>query len=155
MDPKRGSSHLDARKPIAVSEKKRYQGGMLAAATMESVPEPERPHRSFGSGKIMRSDSYGHVDVSVIPRPFPTELTVEWNVFGETIPSDQREIVIAASQRVLDSAAAERRLRCGVRLIIESGSYHDSFRSAHAEAAESAVTDALERGNFIRQERET
>jgi len=103
----------------------------------------------------MRPDSYGHVEVSVIPRPVPTDLTVEWNVVGGSIPSDQRELVIAASQRVLDSAAAKCRLRCGVRLIIEYGSFHNSLRFAHAEAAESAVIDALERGNFIRQRRET
>ena len=128
---------------------------MPAAAIMESVSEPDKPHRSFGSGKIMRSNSYGHVEVSVIPRPVPTDITVEWNVVSGSIPPDQRDLVIAASQRILDSAAAQRRLRCGVRLIIEYGSFHHSLQFAHAEAAESAVIDALERGNFILWERET
>jgi len=128
---------------------------MPATAATSDAPEPGKPHQSFGCGKIIRSDRYGHVEVTIIPRPLPTDLTVEWNVVGGSIPSDQREDVISASQRVLDSAAAQGRLKCGVRVVIDNGSFHDSLPPAHAEAAECAVIAALERGNFIQQEGET
>jgi hypothetical protein len=124
---------------------------MHSAALINEAPEPDKPHRSFGSGKIIGDDCYGHVDVSVIPRRDSADLMVEWKVVGGSIPSEQRELVIAASQHVLDSAALQGQLRCGVHLIIESGSYHDQLRPAHVEAAERAITDALRRGNFLRK----
>ncbi len=119
--------------------------------TAESLPGPDKPRRSFGRGKVVRPDAYGHVEVSVIPRFETTDCTVEWCVVGEAIPLDQREPVIAAAHRALLSDTLRRELRCGVRVIIESGSYHDSMPSAHAEAAASAVIDALQRGGFHHQ----
>jgi hypothetical protein len=118
---------------------------------MESGPEADKPHRGFGCGKIIRADSYGHVEVSSTPLSDPSRLIVEWHVIGGSIPSDQRDLVIAAAQRILDAAALRSRLRCGVRLIIEGGSHHDSVLFAHAEAVESAVIDALKNGKFYRK----
>jgi hypothetical protein len=119
--------------------------------TAQSPPGPDKPHRSFGSGKVIRPDGYGHVEVSVIPRSETTDCTVEWRVVGGAIPLDQREPVIAAAHRALISETPGRQLRCGVRVLIEDGSYHDLIPSAHAEAAASAVIDALQRGGLFEQ----
>jgi len=124
---------------------------MPSTSTIEDFPGSEGPHRSFGSGKIIRPDSYGHVEVSVTPRRDPADVTVEWNVIGPCIPPDQRELIITASHRILDAVAKQGRLRSGVRLVIEGGSYHATGRSAHTDAAEAAVIDALQRGSFLRK----
>ena len=64
------------------------------------------------------------------------------------IPQDRIDSEIAAA-RSGDCKAAVR-LRCGVLLVIEYGSYHEARLPAHAEAAELAVADALRGGLFTR-----
>jgi hypothetical protein len=123
---------------------------MRIAIGTDELREPEEPHCASGSGKIIRPGSYGHVEVTACPRPETAEVSVDWQVRGKCIPEEQREPVLTASRRLLESMAAAGKLRCGVLLVIEYGSYHEASLSAHAEAAELAVTDALQRGLFTR-----
>ena len=120
------------------------------ALTAQEVPEGRSPHRAFGTGKVIRAGRYGHVEVTAVPRMNATEIVVEWRVPGRSIPEALREPILVAARRMLMSAAANGRLRGGVLLIIENGSYHDEMSSAHIEAAELAITDALRRGAFTR-----
>jgi hypothetical protein len=124
---------------------------MRVAAATDQFPEPNAPHRAFGSGRVIRDGSYGHVEVTAVPLADSSDLGVDWQVRGASIPADQREAVVSACLRTLEAAAAKHQLRCGVALIVEYGSYHEASRSAHPEAAEIAVRDALRRGRFTRE----
>src|SRR5690242_16839554 len=119
----------------------------VAAATQE--PIGAKSHRSLGSGKIIRPGSCGHVEVTAIPEENSEDLKVKWEAVGGTIPEPQREAVLAATRKTLTGLVDQGELRCGVLLIIEYGSFHGKRSSAHAEAAELAVRDALRRSGFI------
>jgi hypothetical protein len=112
------------------------------------------PNPSFGTGKIIEPGRYGHVEVEATPANEPGKPHVVWAVRGGTIPDMHRHAVLAAAEEALVNAATGGHLRCAVRLTIDGGSFHESMESAHAEAAVLAVVDALQRGNYLRKDRE-
>jgi hypothetical protein len=126
---------------------------MRATVSTEPSDETPAPRRAVATGKVIRADTYGHVDLTAIPRADSLEVSVEAEHYASAkgIPSAQQDAIIAAVRRVLDAALASGSLRCGVRVIIESGSCHEQSVPAHAEAAELAIRDALRRGKFTRK----
>ena len=125
---------------------------MRVVTSAEPADDAPPPHEAIGAGKIIRPGFYGHVEVTAIPRD-SLEVSVEAGqvAFGHGIPPEERESVIAAARHVLAEAVSSGSLRCGVRLVIDHGSFHPQSRSAHAEATNLAVAHALRRGKFIRE----
>jgi len=116
----------------------------------ENEPGSGSPRQCVGTGKVIDGLKYGHVEVTVFPRPELSDLSVVWHVQGGTIPEAERGAVVEAAQRFIETAATGQ-LRCGVRVFIEGGSFHDTLDSAHEEAVRLAIDQALRRGNFYRQ----